>query len=61
MLNKRFSERLNKELDGIGVPETTRERIEVLAKLIKIPRFKAEAFLNGNTSHFTTPKTNFIS
>ncbi|CEG58065.1 hypothetical protein [Legionella fallonii] len=50
MLNKRFSERLNKELDSIGVPETTAERIEVLSKLIKIPRFKAEALLNGNTN-----------
>jgi len=50
MLNKRFSERLNKELDSIGVPETTAERIEVLSKLIKIPKFKAEALLNGITS-----------
>ncbi len=49
MLNKRFSERLNKELDGIGVPEETTERIEILAKLIKIPKFKAEALLNGIT------------
>ena len=50
MLNKRFSERLNKELDNIGVPEATSERIDVLAKLIKIPKFKAEALLNGITS-----------
>lgn len=49
MPNKRFSERLNKELDSIGVPEATPERIEALSKLIKIPRFKAEALLNGNT------------
>lgn len=48
MLNKRFSERLNKELDSIGVPETTAERIEVLAKLIKVPKFKAESLLNGH-------------
>ena len=47
MLNKRFSERLNKELDNIGVPATSAERIEVLSKLIKVPKFKAEAFLNG--------------
>lgn len=46
MLNKRFSERLNKELDNIGVPEATAERIEILSKLIKIPKFKAEALLN---------------
>ncbi len=50
MLNKRFSERLNKELDSIGVPETTAERIEILSKLIKVPKFKAEALLNGNTN-----------
>ncbi|STY30695.1 Uncharacterised protein [Legionella wadsworthii] len=47
MLNKRFSERLNKELDNIGAPEASAERIEVLSKLIKIPKFKAEALLNG--------------
>lgn len=47
MLNKRFSERLNKELDGIGVPETTAERISILSKLIKVPKFKAEALLSG--------------
>ena len=50
MLNKKFSERLNKELDGIGVPETTLERIEILAKLIKVPKFKAEAFLSGTAA-----------
>ncbi len=50
MLNKRFSERLNKELDNIGVPEATAERIEVLSKLLKVPKFKAETLLNGITS-----------
>ncbi|RUR08357.1 hypothetical protein [Legionella sp. km772] len=50
MLNKKFSERLNKELDSIGVPEATTERIEILSKLIKIPKFKAEALLSGLTS-----------
>lgn len=49
MPNRRFSERLNKELDNIGAPESTTERIEVLSKLIKIPKFKAEALLNGAT------------
>lgn len=49
MLNRKFSERLNKELDSIGVPETNSERIEILSKLIKIPKFKAEALLNGLT------------
>lgn len=50
MLNKRFSERLNKELDNIGAPESSAERIEVLSKLIKVPKFKAEALLNGATN-----------
>jgi hypothetical protein len=50
MLNRRFSERLNKELDNIGVPETTTERIAILSKLIKVPKFKAEALLNGITN-----------
>ena len=50
MSNKQFSERLNKELDEIGVPVRSDERVEVFAKLIKVPRFKAEAILNGNTT-----------
>lgn len=49
MLNKKFSERLNKELDSIGVPEATAERIEIFSKLIKVPKFKAEALLSGLT------------
>ena len=48
MSNRQFSERLNKALDDIGVPERLDERIGILAKLIKVPRFKAEAILNGN-------------
>lgn len=47
MSNKQFAERLNKELDSIGVPPRNDERIEVFSKLLKIPKFKAEAFLNG--------------
>ncbi|MCX7118163.1 MAG: hypothetical protein NTW94_09750 [Legionellales bacterium] len=50
MSNKQFSERLNKELDEIGVPERCEERIEIFAKLLKVPRFKAESLLNGNTN-----------
>ena len=49
MGNKRFSERLNKELDDIGVPERSDERVEVFAKLLKVPRFKAQALLDGAT------------
>ena len=48
MSNKKFAERLNKALDDIGVPERSEERIEVFSKLIKVPRFKAEATLNGS-------------
>lgn len=47
MSNKRFAERLNQALDDIGVPEHSDERIEVFAKLVKIPKFKAEAMLDG--------------
>lgn len=47
MSNRHFSERLNQALDDIGVPERIDERIEVFSKLIKVPRFKAEALLNG--------------
>ncbi len=50
MTNKQFSERLNKELDEIGVPQRSDERVEVFAKLIKIPRFKAAAILSGSTN-----------
>jgi hypothetical protein len=50
MSNRQFSERLNKELDDIGVPERSEERVEVFAKLLRVPRFKAEAILNGNAT-----------
>jgi hypothetical protein len=49
MPNKEFAERLNKELDAIGAPPRVVDRIEVFAKLVKIPKFKAEAFLDGIT------------
>lgn len=47
MANKVFAERLNQELDSIGLPQHEAERIEAFAKLIKAPRFKAEAILHG--------------
>ena len=47
MSNKLFAERLNQALDDIGAPERFEERTDVLSKLIKVPRFKAEALLNG--------------
>lgn len=50
MTNKQFSERLNQELDEIGVPQRSNERVEIFAKLIKVPRYKAEAILNGHVT-----------
>jgi len=47
MSNRQFMERLNKELDNIGVPTHYPERIEVFSKLMKIPKFQAEAYLTG--------------
>lgn len=55
-MNKVFSERLNTELDSIGVPTRFDERVDVFAKLVKIPRFKAEAILNGRTN----PEANLL-
>ena len=49
MSHRQFSDRLNQELDEIGVPERSDERIEAFARLINVPRFKAEAILNGIT------------
>ncbi|CEK09220.1 hypothetical protein [Legionella hackeliae] len=47
MSNKKLSERLNNELDALGVPGLMIERVEVCSKLFKLPKFKAEAVLNG--------------
>jgi len=49
MTNKLFAERLNKELDSIGLPQRSEERIDAFSKLVKVPKFKAEAYLNGIT------------
>jgi hypothetical protein len=47
MSNKRFAERLNAELDEIGMPQRNSERIETFAKFIQVPKFQAQAVLNG--------------
>ncbi len=47
MSNKIFAERLNKALDDISVPERREERVDALSKLIHVPKFTAEALLNG--------------
>jgi hypothetical protein len=48
MTNKVFSERLNHELNSIGMPERIDERIVTFSKVFKMPRYKSEAILNGN-------------
>jgi hypothetical protein len=47
MPNRRFAERLNKELDSIGMPLHHSERTKAFAKLAKLPKFKAQSLLNG--------------
>ncbi|KTD25406.1 Uncharacterised protein [Legionella lansingensis] len=47
MSNKKLSERLNNELDALGVPGLMTERVQVCSKLFKVPKFKIEALLNG--------------
>ncbi|KTD82938.1 hypothetical protein [Legionella waltersii] len=47
MSNKVLTERLNNELDKLGVPNLMTERVQVCSKLFKLPKFKVEALLNG--------------
>ncbi|CAM2885547.1 Uncharacterised protein [Legionella steigerwaltii] len=47
MSNKKLTERLNQELDELGVPELMTERVQVCAKLFQLPKFKIEALLHG--------------
>ena len=47
MRNKKLTERLNNELDELGVPALMTERVQVCSKLFKLPRFKIEALLHG--------------
>ncbi len=49
MSNKRFAERLNAELDEIGMPQRNTDRIETFAKFIDVPKFQAQSVLNGTT------------
>lgn len=48
MANRLFSERLNEGLDDIGMPQLADERIETFSKFVHLPKFKAQAVLNGN-------------
>lgn len=47
MSNKKLTERLNHELDEIGVPTLMTQRVQVCSKLFKLPKFKIEALLHG--------------
>ncbi|AMP89390.1 hypothetical protein [Legionella pneumophila] len=47
MTNKILTERLNNELDELGVPGLMTERVQVCSKLFNLPKFKMEALLNG--------------
>ena len=47
MSNKKLTERLNYELDELGVPALMTERVQVCSKLFELPKFKIEALLNG--------------
>ncbi|KTD63743.1 hypothetical protein Lsan_1176 [Legionella santicrucis] len=47
MSNKKLTERLNRELDELGVPALMTERVHVCATLFQVPKFKIEALLNG--------------
>ncbi|HHT0593355.1 TPA: hypothetical protein ACTXXA_002268 [Legionella anisa] len=47
MSNKKLTERLNQELDELGVPALMTERVQVCSKLFQLPKFKIEALLYG--------------
>ncbi|KTD02306.1 hypothetical protein [Fluoribacter gormanii] len=47
MSNKKLTERLNYELDELGVPALMTERVQVCSKLFELPKFKIEALLYG--------------
>lgn len=47
MGNKLFAERLGNELDSMDIPERLEDRVDAFSKLLKIPRFKAEALITG--------------
>ena len=48
MTQKQFAQRLNQELDDIDLPQRMEDRVTLFAKLINVPRFKAETLLNGS-------------
>jgi transcriptional regulator with XRE-family HTH domain len=48
MHSREFSERLNHELDNIGLPLPSQERKDAFVKLIKIRPYQAEQILKGH-------------
>ena len=47
MSNKKLVERLNNQLDELGVPAVVTERVQICSKLFEVPKFKIEALLHG--------------
>jgi hypothetical protein len=47
MSNKKLTERLNYELDELGVPALMTERVQACSKMFELPKFKIEALLHG--------------
>ncbi|KTC90573.1 hypothetical protein OQJ18_01005 [Fluoribacter dumoffii] len=47
MSNKKLTERLNYELDELGVPALMTERVQACSKMFQLPKFKIEALLHG--------------
>jgi len=45
MSNRKLTERLNKELDDLGVPGLMTERVQACSKLFELPKFKIESLL----------------
>lgn len=47
MSNRKLSERLNNELDNLGVPEMMLHRVQACSKMFRLPKSKVEALLYG--------------
>lgn len=47
MSNRKLTERLNNELDSLGVPELVLQRVQACSRMFKLPKSKVEALLYG--------------
>lgn len=54
MSNKKLTERLNCELDELGVPALMTERVQACSKMFELPKYKIEALLHGVALDGTT-------